>query len=84
MVKNLPAMWDTWVEKIPLEKGMPTYSSILAWEISWTEEGAWWATVHRTTEELGITEQQMHMHGSKSSFQARFEAESSFCTPIQI
>ena len=27
-----------WVGKIPLEKGMATHSSILAWEISWTEE----------------------------------------------
>ena len=35
----------------PLEKGMATHSSILAWRIPWTEEnsmdrGAWWATVH--------------------------------------
>ena len=34
-VKNLPAMWETWVHS--LEKGMATYSSILAWRISWTE-----------------------------------------------
>ena len=42
MVKNLPAMWDTWVwslgYKDPLEKGMATHSSILAWRIPWTEE----------------------------------------------
>ena len=30
----------------PLEAGMATHSSLLAWEIPWTE-GAWWATVHR-------------------------------------
>ena len=30
--------FDPWVEKIPLEKEMPTHSSIPAWEISWTEE----------------------------------------------
>ena len=42
MVKNLPAMWETWVRflgwKDPLEKEMATHSSILAWEIPWTEE----------------------------------------------
>ena len=42
MVKNLPAMKETWVRSLgredPLEKGMATYSSILAWRISWTEE----------------------------------------------
>ena len=42
MVKNLPAMQDTWVRLMgwedPLEKGMTTHSSILAWRISRTEE----------------------------------------------
>ena len=42
MVKNLPAMQDTRVQslvgKIPLEKEMATHSSILAWEIPWTEK----------------------------------------------
>ena len=41
-VKNLPAMQETWVQflgrKDPLEKGMTTHSSILAWRIPWTEE----------------------------------------------
>ena len=40
LVKNLPAMWETWVRSLgwedPLEKGKATYSSILAWRISWT------------------------------------------------
>ena len=40
--KNLPAMWETQVQSLgwedPLEKGMATYSSILAWRIPWTEE----------------------------------------------
>ena len=35
MVKDLPAMWETWVQSLgwedPLEKGMATHSSILAW-----------------------------------------------------
>ena len=42
LVKNPPAMWETWVVSLawedPLEKGMATYSNILAWRISWTEE----------------------------------------------
>ena len=41
-VKNLPAMQDTQVQSLsqedPLEKGMATHSSILAWRIPWTEE----------------------------------------------
>ena len=42
MVKNLPAMQETWVQFLgrddPLEKGMATYASILAWRIPWTKE----------------------------------------------
>ena len=42
VVKNLTAMQESWVQSLgqedPLEKRMATHSSILAWEISWTEE----------------------------------------------
>ena len=42
MVNNLPAMQETWVQSLgqedPLEKGMATHSSILAWRIPWTEK----------------------------------------------
>ena len=42
MVKNSPAMQETKVQSLgrenPLEKGMATHSSILAWRIPWTEE----------------------------------------------
>ena len=42
MVKNLPAMQETQVQSLgwedPLEKGMATHFSILAWKIPWTEE----------------------------------------------
>ena len=42
MVKSLPAALETWVRSLgqedPLEKGMATHSSILAWRIPWTEE----------------------------------------------
>ena len=40
LVKNLPAMWETWVLSLgwedPLEKGKATHSSVLAWRIPWT------------------------------------------------
>ena len=42
MVKNSPAMRETWVGFLgwedPLEKGTATHSSVLAWRIPWTEE----------------------------------------------
>ena len=42
MVKNLPAMQETWVQsqgqEDPLEKEMATHSNVLAWRIIWTEE----------------------------------------------
>ena len=48
MMKNLLAMRETWVRSLgweePLEEGMATHSSILAWRIP-TDRGAWWATV---------------------------------------
>ena len=49
MVKNLPAMQETWVQSLgwedPLKQGMATHSSILAWRIPMDRE-TWWATVH--------------------------------------
>ena len=49
LVKNLPAMWETWVQSLgwedPLEKGKFTHSSVLAWRIPWTED---------TTEQLTL------------------------------
>ena len=42
MVKNLPVMWDNWVQSLGwedhLEEDMTSHSSILAWRIPWTEE----------------------------------------------
>ena len=42
MVKNLPAMQETWVRSLggedPLKESMETHSNILAWRISWIEE----------------------------------------------
>ena len=59
MVKNPPAAWKTWFDPWigktpggrPLEEGMATHSSILAWRIRKT--GAWWVTVH------GVSKSQM-------------------------
>ena len=52
-VKNLPAMWETWVRSLgwedPLEEGMATHSRILAWRIP-MDRGAWQAIVHRVAE----------------------------------
>ena len=49
VVKNLPAMWETQVQSLgwedPLEEGMATHSSILAWRIP-MDRGPWPATVH--------------------------------------
>ena len=47
-VKNLPTMWETWVRSLgqedPLEKGMATHSSILAWRMLWPEKpGELWS-----------------------------------------
>ena len=56
MVKNPPAMWETWVQSLgwedPLEEDTATHSSILAWR-SHMDRGAWRATVH------GVTKSQM-------------------------
>ena len=42
LVKNSPAMWETWVQSLgwedPLEKGTATHSSILAWRSPWTKQ----------------------------------------------
>ena len=56
MVKHLPTMRETWVQSLsqedPLEKEMATHSSILAWEIPWTEEPD---GVHGITKESDMT-----------------------------
>ena len=52
MVKNPPAVQQTWLQCLgwedPLEEGMATQSTILAWRIP-MDRGAWWATVHGVT-----------------------------------
>ena len=71
MVKNLRAMQDTQVRSLgqedPLEKEMTTYSSILAWEIPWTEEpgGLQFLGLQRVRHDLA-TKQQMNNAGKKT------------------
>ena len=63
MVKNLPTMQDTWVrclgQEDPLEKGMTSHSSVLAWRIPWTEESGsyspWVCRESDTTEWLTLS-----------------------------
>ena len=50
-VKNLSAMWETWVRSLAwedtLEESMAIHSNIFAWRIP-VDKGAWWAAVHRS------------------------------------
>ena len=59
LVKNLPAMQETWVQSLgwedPLEKGTATHSSILAWRIPWTVYSAWGRQELDTTERLSFS-----------------------------
>ena len=52
VVKNLPAIWETWVQSLgcedALEEDMATHSNILAWRTP-MDRGAWWAAVHGVT-----------------------------------
>ena len=63
LVKNPPAMWETWVQSVgwedPLEKEMATHSSILAWRIPWTEDlGGLQSTGCKESD----TTEQLHFH----------------------
>ena len=60
IVKNLPAMRETWVQSLgwedPLEEGMATHSGIIAWRVS-LDRGAWWTTVD------GVAKSQTQLSG---------------------
>ena len=68
IVKNLPAMWESWVRSLgwedPLDEGIATHSGILTWRIP-IDRGSWWATVHGV-EELDMTEQISFLQGDHS------------------
>ena len=59
LVKNLPAMQETWVPSLgwedALEKGKATHSSILAWRIPWTVYSPWGHKESDTSEQLALT-----------------------------
>ena len=59
MVKNLPAVWETWLQSLggedPLEEGAATHSSVLAWRIP-MDRGAWRATVRGVAKESDTAE----------------------------
>ena len=62
MLKTPPAMEETWVQSLgqedPLEKGMVTHSSILAWRIPWTGPGglqSWGYKGSDTTERISLS-----------------------------
>ena len=59
-------MWETWVRALgwedPLDEGMVTHSSVLAWRIP-MDRGAWWATVHRVAKsQTQLKQLNMHTH----------------------
>ena len=59
MVKNPPAVWETWVQSLgwedSLEEGMATHCSIAAWRIP-MDRGAWRASVHGVCKESDMPE----------------------------
>ena len=63
-VMNPPAMQESWVQSLgqddPLEEGMATHSSILAWRIPWTEEPG--ALQFMGSQRVDMTEQLTHTH----------------------
>ena len=65
MVKNLPAVWKTWVRSLscedPLEDSMPTSSSILVWRIPMNRR-AWQATVHGVAKSQTWLSNSVHTH----------------------
>ena len=72
MAKNLPAMWETWVQTLgwedPLEEGMEIHSSVLAWIIS-MDRGAGQATVCGVTKSrTGLSDQAHSTYGLESDF----------------
>ena len=86
-IKNLPAMWETWVPSLgwedPPEKEMTNHSCILPWRILWMEEaplslknprerGVWWATVHGVTES-DMTAGLTHTHSQSPEFFAELK-----------
>ena len=77
MVKNWPAIRETWVRsqgwEDPLEEEMATHSSILAWRIPWT--GSWRATVH------GVAKSQTQLNDFHTSYISPMISGAGKCPP---
>ena len=86
MVKNLPAMQETWLRSLGgedlLEKEMATCSRILAWRIPWREELSR-ATVHGVTES-DMTEETEHIHDYMSIESVRSSSHIFLCGPLLL
>ena len=84
LVKNPSALWETWVQSLgweyPLEEGIATHSSILAWRIPWTEKPGGLQSMgsQRVRHDL-TTEQQQHGQ-SWNSFKRESEQKSEFAS----
>ena len=82
IVKNLPALRETWVRPLgwedPLEEGMGTHSSVLAWRIP-MDRGAWLATVHDVAKRTRLSDFVQHslfrifLHKPTEHLQKRLE-----------
>ena len=90
-VKNLPAMWEMWVQYLgredPLEEGMETHSSILAWRIPWTEEPGGQQSM--VSQRVGRDRATKHRYSTDGLFQTercwkriRNSARAQLCTPV--
>ena len=74
MIKNMPAMQETWVQSLdwedPLEKGMATHSSILVWRSPWTEEPGGIHGIQKSLGSMGHKESDTTGHTHTHSFKA--------------
>ena len=73
LVKNPPAMWETWVRSLgwedPLEKGKATHSRILAWRIPWT---VWSMGLQRVEHEWATFTHFLFQNGKMNTFRCFF------------
>ena len=79
LIKNLPAMWETWVQSVgwedPLVKGKATHSSILAWRIPWS---AWGRKESDTTKQLSLHFMILHIENPKDAARKLLELINEF------
>ena len=79
LIKNLPAMRETWVQSVgwedPLVKGKATHSSILAWRIPWS---AWGHKESDTTKQLSLHFMILHIENPKDAARKLLELINEF------